>query len=212
MKTGRVVHEHDPSKKEYADYVYDPLHKLHFAEFSGLGTFGHYVLKTTYFIMALLTCFVIITGVLIWLEARKKNNIPERKRKFNKAVGNIYLAICLSMFPVTAGSFIVSKLLPANAERELILNTAYFGSWLLLSIFFAIKGNNSFTNKCTLLSTGIIGCFVPVINGLVSGKWIWRSIHNDSYSFTVDLVWILISATAFFVTIKLRQRTNNTKQ
>lgn len=127
MQTGRLVHEHDPYKKEYSDYVYGPLHRLHFGEFGGMSTVGVYAVKAAYFVMALLTCFVIITGVLIWLEARNKNNVPEKKRRFNKSVGNIYLAVCLTMFPVTACAFIVSKLLPVTAEREAILNWTYFG-------------------------------------------------------------------------------------
>lgn len=210
MATGKVMHEHNPSKKHLEEYVWQPVYRLHFANFNGLGTFSDYALKTAYFIMALLTCFVIITGVLIWLEARNKKNIPEKQRKFNEGVGHIYLSLCLSMLPVIALSLIVSKLLPeqVSEDRKLILNSVFFGGWLLVSIFFWLKKNNQFTNRYTLLATGVLGLCIPVVNGLASGNWIWLTAKNHLYEiFLVDALWILIAAGALFTVSKLKRQT-----
>jgi hypothetical protein len=158
--------------------------------------------------MAFLTCFVIISGVLIWLEARNKKNITEKKRRYNERVGSVYLAICLSMLPITAAGFILSKLLPESlaGSRESILNYSFFLGWLVLSIFLAWKRNKNFTNKSCLLAGGILGLFIPVINGVSSGNWFWRTFNNGEYGiFSVDVIWLCTGIICLLVVKRLKR-------
>ena len=121
------------------------MYHLHF------GDYGGYVVKCISFAMGLATCFVIITGILIWLEARNRRSVPEKEKRFNERVGNIYLSICLTMFPVTALSFIFIQVLPDQYEevQQTVLYSFYCITWLLSSIFFVVKKDNYFTNNCT---------------------------------------------------------------
>jgi len=125
--TGKVTHEHNPYAIPYSESVWPVVWKLHYADYGEIGTLEDYLLKAVYFLMAIATCFVIISGVLIWLEARNKKSTPEKEKRYNKRVGYIYLAICLAMFPVTAFSFLVSKLLPESISehREILLNAVF---------------------------------------------------------------------------------------
>ena len=208
MKTGKVVHEENPFNKKYEDYVSAPAYRLHYAAFSGLSIWSDYALKTAYFMMALLTCFVIITGVLIWLEARNKSSIPQKQRRFNAQIGYSYLAFSLTMFPIIAFSFIVSKLLPEELveHRKIILSSVFFGGWLLLSIFFWMKKDNYFTNKFTLLSGGILGFCVPLVSGVYAGNWPWFTfMHNHPGVLFIDLLWIGLSALAFFTIWQMKR-------
>jgi uncharacterized iron-regulated membrane protein len=201
MKTGKVVHEENPYEKKYEDYVSAPMYRLHYAAFTGLGTWSDYALKMAYFLMALLTCFVIITGVLIWLEARSKLKIPEKEKAFNANVGYSYLAFSLTMFPVIAFSFIVSKLIPADfiEHRKTVLNVVFFVSWLLLSIFFWLKKDNYFTNKFTLLSGAILGLIISLVSGIYAGNWPWHTYAKGHFGvLLIDVLWLGLSALAFF--------------
>ncbi len=181
--SGRINHMHDPYHKRYEEVVSAFVHRIHFGYF-GLEGWRHTVVKVLYFLLAIITCFVIITGVLIWLEARHKNNVPEKERKFNQGVGYVYLAICLSLLPVTALAFLASKLMPEHlaAYGGTIINSVFFGGWLLASVFFALKRNNSFTNTYTLLTGGILGLCIPLANGLV--------FH------IIDILWLALSVSA----------------
>lgn len=194
---GKITNKQDPYHKSYEDMVSATIHRLHFGYF-GLEGWRHYAVKVLYFLLAVSTCFVIITGVLIWLEARNKKNVPEKKRKFNQTVGYIYLAICLSMLPVTALTFLTIKLLPQSLDehRGTITNSVFFGGWLLLSVFLWLKKNNYFTNKYTLLSTGILGLCIPVANGMITGNWFWRTLidNNQYHLFIVDTLWLIVAA------------------
>lgn len=206
--SGKIKHMHDPFHKPYDEIVSATIHRLHFGYF-GLEGWRHLAVKTLYFLLAVATCFVIITGVLIWLEARDKKNVPEKERKFNQQVGYIYLALCLSMLPVTALSFLVVKLLPQslNDYRGTIINSVFFGGWLLLSIFFTLKRNNYFTNKYTLLSAGILGLCIPLANGFASGNWFWQTLtNNNHFLFVTDTLWLLLSTLALVTVYAMKKQ------
>lgn len=207
-ESGKVKKINAPGKMGYYDDVWSSVRRLHYAQFGEIGTFGTYFLKTVYFLMAFLTCFVIISGVLIWLEARNKKNITEKKRRYNARVGSIYLAICLSMLPITAASFVLSKLLPdpLAGSREAILNYSFFLGWLVISIGLLLKRNNNFTNKFCLLTGGILGLLIPVVNGISSGNWFWRTWSNAEYGiFSVDLIWLCIGIICLLVFKRLKK-------
>jgi len=206
VASGRVKNKQDPYKKDYAEMVSASIHRLHFGYF-GLENWQHLAVKVLYFLMALATCFVIITGVLIWLEARNKKSISEKERKFNQALGHSYLALCLSMLPVTALSFLVVKLLPDGLEeyRAVILNLVFFGGWLLTSIFFWSKKNNYVTNAYTLLLSGVFGLCIPIANGLKTGNWFWFAFTDAPYTlFVVDLLWVIIAALCLLIVYQLK--------
>lgn len=208
-KTGKEKAVKKPGEMSYYDNVWSSVRRLHYAQFGEIGTFSTYLLKVVYFLMAFLTCFVIISGVLIWLEARNKKNIPEKKQRYNRRVGSIYLALCLSMLPVTAGCFILSKLLPesVSASRETILNYAFFLGWLVLSILLSLKKDKQFTNRFTLLSGGILGVLIPVVNGISSGNWFWRTWMNGEYGiFSVDLLWLCSGIICLLIVRKLNRK------
>lgn len=202
-----VVDKKDPHERtSYLDGVKGALFHLHF------GDYGGYAVKGISFLLGLVTCFVIITGILIWLEARNKKSVPEKEKRFNRRVGHIYLALCLTMYPVTALSFIFTQLLPHHFDevRMTALYSFYFGSWLVSAIFFTWKGDNYFTNKYTLLPGAIIGLMIPVVNGITTGNWIWHSLQKGhTEAFVTDMLWILISAVAFYAAAKLKKRTVN---
>lgn len=203
--TGEAVDVEDPhDRTSYLNGVKGAIYYLHF------GNYGGYGVRIISFVLGLITCFVIITGVLIWLEARNKKDIPEKRRRFNARVGHIYIAICLTMYPVTALGFIAAQLLPAGIgeSRLTALYVAYFVPWLLLSVFFAMKKNNYFTNKYTLLSGAVFGLAIPVVNGIATGNWIWKSLVTNKMDLVVvDAGWVLISLIAFYVLRRIKSNT-----
>lgn len=208
MTTGREIHAHNPFDRAYEDYVWGPVYRLHFANFYTLSTLSDLGFRTAYFVLALITCFVIITGVLIWLEARNKKSVPEKERRYNERVGHIYLAICLGMFPVTALSFLVSKLIPAAwaEHREVIINSVFFGGWLLVSVYYSLRKDNFITNRQTLLAGGVLGLCVPLLNGLYSGAWIWETFRRGEYGIVlIDVLWIAMSVGALYAVWRIKR-------
>ncbi|MGS2741184.1 PepSY-associated TM helix domain-containing protein [Sinomicrobium sp. M5D2P17] len=202
--TGEIIEEKDPfNNTSYLDGATNILAKLHFGDYGGMG------LRVIYFILGLVSCFVIISGVMIWLVARNKKSVSKKKRRFNSWLVRIYLAVCLSMFPATAITFVGVKVFVTefDASRMTRIYQIFFYSWLLLSVLFTLKRDNYFTNKYTLISGALIGFLVPVVNGVVSGNWIWVTLRAGYYGiFFIDVFWILLSATALIVALKLKRQ------
>ncbi|MBC9795974.1 PepSY-associated TM helix domain-containing protein [Sinomicrobium weinanense] len=202
--TGEVVYEKSPfGNTSYLDGAVNVLQKLHFGDFGGLG------LRIIYFILGMVSCFVIISGVMIWLVARDRKSVSEKKRRFNAWLVWIYLAICLSMYPATALTFVGVKAFVHDFDPSRItwIYRIFFYSWLLLSVLFTVKRDNYFTNKYTLISGSLIGFLVPVVNGVVSGNWMWITLSAGDYGiFFIDAFWIILSVTTLIVGLKLKRK------
>ena len=176
----------------YLDGVKNIMFRLHFGDYAGYG------LRVISFILGLVSCFVILSGIMIWLVARNKKNIPEKRRKFNKKVANWYMAICLTLLPVTALEFIIVKFTP-EVHRAFLYQT-YFPIWLIATVFFIIKKDIAFTNKWTLISGGFLGLLVPIANGIVTGNWFWVSYLNGyQHILLVDLLWLILGIVSLWV-------------
>ncbi|MBD1431792.1 PepSY domain-containing protein [Sphingobacterium sp. DN00404] len=195
----QLIYEKDPhSTSSYKDKVSSIIYHLHF------GDFGGYPVKITFFILGIMGCIVIISGILIWLVARDKNNIPKHKRVFNFWASNIFLAICLTMLPVTAFTFIAVKVYP-EVNQDFIYSV-YFYSWLALSIFYVIRRDLRATNKETLLVGALLGFCIPVVNGLYGGNWIWKTFAaGETDILFFDLLWIAISVVALLAFVKIQR-------
>ncbi|MEM6846120.1 MAG: PepSY-associated TM helix domain-containing protein [Bacteroidota bacterium] len=122
-----------------------------------LGNFGGLFVQVIYFIMAILTCFVIVSGVMIWLVARDKKAYATKAR-FNRNVGAIYLGACLGLYPAIALLFVIAKVLPLEMDgRYQLINAVFFGFWLAFTIYaFFIKSSYKI-NKHALLIAGGLG-------------------------------------------------------
>jgi len=202
VMTNTITEEKNPENPGYIEIVELAIRRLHFGDFGGL------YLKVIYFVLAIITCFVIISGVLIWLEARDKKHIPEKKRKFNSALGYFYMAVCMSLYPITAISMLVAKYIPRSldAERQSILYAVFFIGWLLFTLFFSFRKNNYITTKYSLILGGLFGILVPIINGLISGNWMWKMYQqNQTPPLFVDLFWIGISLISFGILLRMKK-------
>jgi len=79
----------NPYEFHYISDIQKSLGRLHFANFGGQ------LLKVLFFILALMTCFVIVSGVLIWMEARNKKIGPQSNANFPlEQVLFIYPSVC----------------------------------------------------------------------------------------------------------------------
>lgn len=182
----------------YVDWVKSLVYHLHF------GDFGGRTLRIVYFILGLLGCVVIISGIMIWLVAREKPNIPAYKRKFNFWAANIFISMSLGMLPVTAFTFIVIKL--STSVNQSFIYSLYFYSWLVMTIYLLIWRDLTKVNKHTLILSTILCLAVPIVNGIVTNLWIWNTFQTKSYDILfIDMLFItmsILSAFAFFKVMK----------
>ncbi|HRP56666.1 PepSY-associated TM helix domain-containing protein [Agriterribacter sp.] len=200
LRSGSYKLEIKPGEKNYVQSVLQGISKLHFA------TFGGWLLKTLYFILSLFTCFVIISGVLMWKEARNKPGYSDKQRRFHHRVTMVYLAVCFSLFPATALLFISEQLVPSGPGHAGYVNTLFFSCWLLLAATgYFLKTEKRITVYCLVLG-GVLACCVPLANGISTGDWIWRSAASFPYVFITDLVWLITGLLFLVLAAVMRRR------
>ncbi|WP_159021446.1 PepSY domain-containing protein [Formosa sp. L2A11] len=200
VDTNELIHEKNPYQTAtYLDGVKNVMFRLHYGDYGGIA------LKLVSFLLGIISCFVILSGVMIWGVARNKKTTSEKKRRFNEWLVRIYLAVCLSMYPITALSFIAVKI---NAPASMsFIYKFYFIGWLIFTVFYVLRKDNYFTNKNTLLLGSIFGFLIPITNGVMTNNWIWSSFKNQQFQiFFIDAFWIVLSAITFYVYFKLKQK------
>ncbi|WP_299680540.1 PepSY domain-containing protein [uncultured Tenacibaculum sp.] len=202
METGLIKADKNPGELNYIEDTQRVLTRLHFGDFGGV------LMKIIYFVLALITCFVILSGVLIWVEARNKKSMTLSQRLFTANIGHIYLSICLSMLPVTAISFLFIKLFGTRfTNSQSAIYYFYFILWILMILFMRFKRDNYKINKISLLLGGITGVLIPIVNGIVSKQWIWISFQEHQYDIlTIDMLWLSIGIISLLAYTKINEK------
>lgn len=200
VRDNKVLHDTAPTAPStYVDKVKSTIYHLHF------GDFGGRPLRVIFFVLGLLGCVVIISGILIWLVARDKKNVPQKKRKFNFWTANIFMAVCLSMLPVTAFTMIGLLFMEQPVQSDIY--SLYFYSWLVLSLYFVFRRSLAITNHQTLLLSVVLCLLVPVSNGFVRGNWLWQTYRQGAYDILfIDILFLSLSLLSAIVLLKLKKR------
>ncbi|WP_435137126.1 PepSY-associated TM helix domain-containing protein [Formosa sp. A9] len=183
----------------YTEASWDFIHIIHFGDYGGI------LLKVLYFILALLTCVVIISGVMIWLVARDKKSYSH-KAKFNKNVGAIYLGSCLGLYPAIAFMFLLTKTFPLGmAQRFVWISWLFLAFWVGYTVYSFVIKSNFKINRNALVLAGFMGVLIPVFNGIHSGLWFWKSFKlGYTDSFFVDITWLFCGLVSLWVGLKIQ--------
>ena len=199
IEAGSVI----PEKKTYSTSVVDALASLHFATYGGLVT------KAAYFLLAMITCLMIISGVLIWRAARDNARYTFQQRLFHHRVTKAYLAVCLSLFPAVPILFLANKLVPWDmANRVSLVNPLFFGSWLSLALIGLRWNSYARLNKNYMAMGGILALCVPLANGTATGHWFWQVWATLPRVAAVDTFWLVIGLASLFLVLKVIKVSN----
>ncbi len=190
LKEGEETFSSLPQNKKFTYKVIESIMHLHFASFGGL------FVKAVYFIMALFSCFVFVSGILIWKEARDNSRYTADQKRFHRRVTHIFLAICFTLFPATAILFSAELLLPVT-DHVFRVNTFFFLSWLLLSLAAMRLSSERAITRFNLWLGGLFSLLVPLVNGLVTGDWLWKTPIIQVWA--TDLFWLATGLLSFSV-------------
>lgn len=200
LKTGKKRMESLPESGQYTKAIIDGIRGLHFANF------GHLSLRFLFFSLAILCCFMILSGVLIWEKARQNGTYTDGQKRFHYWVTKIYLCICLGLVASVPIIFIANKYIDLSiSDRIGQVNQTFFTGWLILilsGLFY--KKHQTLTNHYLLIG-GVLALAVPIVNGVVTGDWFWKTISTMHHVFGVDAFWMLFALVGFFALWKNRK-------
>ncbi|PMD92493.1 peptidase [Siphonobacter sp. BAB-5405] len=196
----QVMAEHSPlDTPSYIDTVKGFIYHLHF------GDYGGRPLRVIYFVLGIMGCLVINSGVMIWLVARDKKNIPARKRAFNFWTANVYISSSLSMLPVTAFAMIALLFLDKPGQPEIY--HWYFYPWLALSVYFLIRKDLDLVNRQSTFLSAVTCFLLPVLDGVVRGNWFWNTLNRQAYDILfIDVLFLILSLLSGIIWWKMEQK------
>lgn len=199
IASGKVLEHKSPNAGgNYIDGVKSLVYHLHF------GDFGGKPLRIVFFLLGLMGCAVIVSGIMIWLVARDKVATELRKRRFNFWASNFFMAGCLSMLPVTAFTFIMVKSL--DQVNQSVIYNVYFYSWLVLGIYLMALRSLPRMNRHTLLLSVVLCAGVPVANGLATGLWMWTTWQQQAFDILfIDALFLVLAICSAFAYRKVRK-------
>lgn len=193
LNNGQVISEKTPRSGKY-ESMYDIIIRIHYATFGGLW------LKVIYFILSLFTCFILISGILLWQAARDNKKYTDKQRRFHHRTTKTFLCICFSLFPAVAILFIANMLVPFDwKDRIYTVDYIFFGSWLLLGLSAFNIQNYRNIFKHYILIGAIASLIIPIVNGMVTSDWIWQALDKKLWSVAVvDLFWLCTGIISFW--------------
>ncbi|WP_103071819.1 PepSY-associated TM helix domain-containing protein [Aquimarina sediminis] len=200
LRDGAVVSKKMLQNHTYQGNVLHTVRKLHFAQFGG------YFVKAVYFLLSLITCFVILSGVMIWLEARN-NKMYQKKKRFNSYLGSIYLGASMGLFPAISFFFCITKAFPVEMENRFeILSNTFYIFWLSYIVYAAISKDYHKINKHALILAGVMGVMIPFLNGYQSGLWFWSSLQSGYIdSFFIDICWFFLGLLSLITAFSVKR-------
>lgn len=200
VKDQKILSENAPlSPSSFVHTVRGFIYHLHF------GDFGGRPLRVIYFVLGILGCIVINSGVMIWLVARDNKNIPARKRTFNFWTANVYISSSLSMLPVTAFAMIALLFLQKPGQSEIY--HWYFYSWLALSVYFLVRKNLALVNRQSLFLS-VLTCFsLPLADGIIRDNWFWNTLSRKAYDILfIDVLFLCLAIISGLILWKMEQK------
>ena len=143
--------------------------------------------------MAILTCVMLVTGMLLWQKARDNKRYTDAQRKFHYKVTVWFLGICMALFPATALLFLANKIIPIELEsHKFWCNAVFFGGWLGFIIASILVQRIPKVFSLNFRVGAVLALLIPVVNGVMTGDWIWVSISEGmGYVAGVDAFWLL---------------------
>lgn len=201
LKDGSEIYNALPGhNKKFTYSIVETIMHLHF------GSFGGLFVKGVYFVMALLSCFVFVSGILIWKEARNNAKYTDKQRRFHHNVTQVFLAVCFTLFPAIAILFSAELLVPDVEDHSFWVNSVFFISWLVMALagIFIIKREKPLTRIC-LLSGGVLSLVIPVVNGVTTNDWFWKTPIAQIWA--IDVFWLLSGILSLSVYFSMKAKT-----
>ena len=186
MKDGKVLYKNTQLTNSHHDGVY-VMDKLHYGDFGGLP------LKLIFFLLGLGTCYVIISGNLLWIEKQQKSR--QHSTSGLKLVKNLSSAVFAGSLIATAICFIVTRLLPISITDKADILSLVFYITLLVCLFYTYLISSSQQALTQLLKFAAL-CFilVPIIDWYLLSDGIIAMLTFQRYPLIVVQVLCLLTA------------------
>ncbi|MEM0964073.1 MAG: PepSY-associated TM helix domain-containing protein [Bacteroidota bacterium] len=174
---------------------------LHYARLGEATTLA----KVLYFLLALATAAVILTGNVLWVLVRRPKD-PRATPKLHRFLARLTVGIGCGLVLAVPVAFLTTALFPAEAEGlKTWENVALFGTWAVMIAAAYVGPSPVWSARWMILAAGVLSLLAPIASGVATGVWLWTAAGNGWWSHvTIDLGFLLMGAALVWTARRLR--------
>lgn len=198
--TGAVLHR---GTMRPATAVQQFVTGIHFVQFR------HWTLRWIYFALGLLGCALIASGLLFWLESRRKAHAAAGLRGVPLVEG-LTVGGVTGIVAASLAYFVANRLLPRGAtlfgiEREGLEMSAFYLVWAASFAHAWLRPRRAWAEQC--MTIAVLAAPAVALNAITTGDHPARAIVQGKWSIAgMDLMLLLGALLAALAALKLTAR------
>jgi uncharacterized iron-regulated membrane protein len=203
--SGAILHRQSPSAALKVQRFFSGLHMI---------PFDHWWLRWMYFVMGLISCVMIGTGFLLWVEKRRIRQEKEGRCSY-RIVNAVAVAATFGVVLATLAMLVANKVLPGELpKRELVEQLVFFGVWIAalahsLARAIYMRFQSDIRTAWREQAWACVGLALAAVtlNALMTGDHLFHTIRQGDFAVAgTDLVLLASAGLAAVVARRLPGR------
>ncbi|MGH8807108.1 MAG: PepSY-associated TM helix domain-containing protein, partial [Noviherbaspirillum sp.] len=202
--TGELLGKREPVAAARVQRFFTGLHMI---------PFSHWGLRWMYFAMGLVSCVMIATGLLLWVEKRRVRQEKEGRSSY-RVVNAVAVASTLGVLVATLAMLIANKLLPALPNRAAVEQWIFFAAWIACLLHpLARAFGQQYRNDIRIAwreqawISAALAVLAATLNAVLTGDHLLLTLAQRDFAVAgTDLVLLLTAALALVTARRLGAR------
>lgn len=178
---------------------YDFMYGIHLVQFD------HWPLRWLYFLSGLAGCMLIATGLLFWVQSRRKRHEKLGLRGVRLAEA-ASVGVTTGLLIATLGFLIINRLLPLGLEGRASMEVWVFhGVWIAAILHGVIRGRDAWRGQAWMIAGGSL--LAVLLNAVTTGQGLPSSLFAGPWPVAgIDLFLLVSAVVAAVSAITLRKK------
>ncbi|MEM1055715.1 MAG: PepSY-associated TM helix domain-containing protein [Bacteroidota bacterium] len=199
--TGEVLAQNNPQVGTALGGTSAAIVNLHYARMGPGTPFA----KIVYFWLALATAAVILTGNILWVLVRRPKD-PRATPTLHRFLARLTVGVGCGLVAAIPVLFLMTALAPKSAAGlPMWENIALFSTWAALVAVAFAGPSPVWAARWQLMLAGLLSLLVPIVNGAMTGDWLWTSAASGRWNVaTIDIGFLLMGAVLLWTASRLK--------
>jgi uncharacterized iron-regulated membrane protein len=167
--------------------------------------FHHWTLRWLYFFSGLAGCALIATGLIFWVQSRRKRHAKLGLRGV-AVVEGLTIGATTGIMVATLAFLIINRLLPLEAEhRQDIEVWTFYAVWVGTFSHAWMRRTSAWGEQAWCIAAGALAA--ALLNAVTTGDTIWIASAKGQWAVAgVDSVLVAAAGAATMIALKIRRR------
>ncbi|MEM6327543.1 MAG: PepSY-associated TM helix domain-containing protein [Bacteroidota bacterium] len=200
--SGEVLVHNPPSTPTALGATYSAVEQLHYADVGG------WPLDALFFLLAMATAAVMLTGNMLWVLVRRPKDLRATPW-LHHLLARLTAGLGVGLIAATPVLFLLAQLLPADyADRKLWEEAGFFIAWAVFAVTALVGPSAISASRWHLRMAAILCLAVPIANGVMTGGWLWVAVTSGWWAtFWIDVGFLIAAPLLWWTAARLPSET-----